>query len=224
MRERRTIYQHNGYKLRSYTELMWARLMDAVDIFYLYEPHLIQVDGCKYLPDFYLPESDMYLEVKGTYPTDEEKAKAAQVLERTGRPVVFLVARPQADIGGVKNCCLLLPCNGDWINGSLHTLDQMYQAAVGKAAWARALLSVQEDDIDYVRRAGDVLDEVLQKMVGRSEAESHLRLHHLRVNEDRMALEHTQSIAEKAIKFWRDRYYPKSGPEPRQLKAGSASQ
>lgn len=224
MKERRTIYQHNGYKLRSYTELMWARLMDAVDIFYLYEPHLLQVDGCKYLPDFYLPEADMYLEVKGTYPTDSEKAKASQVLERTGRPVVFLVARPQSDAGGMMNCCLMLPYEDRWVDGSLHDLDQMYRSAVGHAAWLKALLSVREDDMDYVRPIGDVLDEFLQKMVGRSEAESHLRLHHLRINEERMALERTQSVAEKAIKFWRDRYYPKSGPKPRQLKAGSASQ
>lgn len=208
MRERRTIYQHNGYKLRSYTELMWARLMDAVDIFYLYEPHLLQVEGCKYLPDFYLPESDLYLEVKGTYPTDAEKAKAFQVLERTGRPVIFLVARPQSDAGGMMNCCLMLPYGDRWVDGSLHDLDQMYRSAAGHAAWLKALLSVREDDMDYVRHAGDVLDEVLQKMVGRNEAESHLRMHHLRVNEERIALEHTQSLAEKAIKFWRDRYYP----------------
>lgn len=31
MKERRTVYHHKGYRLRSYTELM----LDAADIFYL---------------------------------------------------------------------------------------------------------------------------------------------------------------------------------------------
>ncbi len=208
MKERRTIYQHQGYKLRSYTELMWARLMDALDIFYLYEPHLLQVEGCKYLPDFYLPSADMYLEVKGTWPTDAERAKAEQALAATGRPVVFLVARPESDAGGMMNCCLLMPAKVGWIDFSVHDLDQLYLEVAGTAKWLRAIMSVREDDMDRVRHIGDIVDEVLQKMSGRDSMESHLRMLHLRVNEERSQLEWNESIAEKGIKFWRNRYFP----------------
>lgn len=208
MKERRTIYQHQGYKLRSYTELMWARLMDALDIFYLYEPHLLQVEGCKYLPDFYLPSADMYLEVKGAWPTDVEKAKAEQALAATGRPVVFLVSRPESDAGGMMNCCLLMPAKVGWIDFSVHDLDQLYLEVAGKAKWVRAIMSVRENDMDRVRHIGDIVDEILQKMSGRDSTESHLRMHHLRVNEDRSKLEWSESIAEKGIKFWRNRYFP----------------
>ena len=209
MSNRRTVFEHKGYKLRSYTELMWARLMDAIDVFYLYEPDLIQVEGCKYLPDFYLPAADIYLEVKGTHPTEVEKSKAEQAHIATGRPVVFLVARPQSDRGGFMNCELLMPAKGGWFRGSLHDLDQMYLSAAGDAAWTKAILSVREDDLDYVRHASDVLDELLQVMSGRSSMESHLRMHHMRINQQRSRGKREISIAEKGIKFWRDRYFPK---------------
>src|SRR5690606_406363 len=137
MKSRRTVFEHKGYKLRSYTELMWARLMDAIDVFYLYESDLIQVEGCKYLPDFYLPAADFYLEVKGKYPTAEEKKKAEGVLAATGRPVVFLVGRPESDDHGFMNCCLMAQRRDEWVLVSLHDLDQLYLAAAGQAAWLK---------------------------------------------------------------------------------------
>lgn len=209
MKSRRTVFEHKGYKLRSYTELMWARLMDAIDVFYLYEPDLIQVEGCKYLPDFYLPAADIYLEVKGTYPTPEEKAKAEQAHKATGRPVVFLVSRPESDKNGFMNCCIQAPGAQGWIDISLHDLDQMYRAVAGELAWIKALISVREDDYDWVRPIGEIMDEVLLEMAGRNAMESHLRLTHKRVNEERSSIERETSIAERGIAWWRNRYFPK---------------
>ena len=208
MRKRRTVYEHNGYKLRSYTELMWARLMDAADVFYLYEPDLIQVDGCKYLPDFYLPAAGVYLEVKGAYPTEEEKRKAEDVLRVTGRPVVFLVSRPESDAHGFMNCCARAPGKFGWVDISMHDLDQLYRQAAGDVAWIQALISVRENDLDWVRPVGEIIDEVLLEMAGRNSMESHLRLLHKRVNEQRKAVARELSIAEQGIRWWRDRYHP----------------
>ncbi|AYZ84365.1 hypothetical protein EGY27_16440 [Pseudomonas aeruginosa] len=205
---RRTIYQHQGYKLRSYTELMWARLMDAVDIFYLYEPHLIQVDGCKYLPDFYLPAADMYLEVKGARPTEIEVAKADQTRKYTGRPVVFLVSRPQSDARGFMNCYLLVPRGDEWVDMSLDWLGQILLTAAGESAWTKAILSVREDILDCLRPASEVVDEVLLEMMGRSEAEDYLRLTHKRTNEDRCSVDRELSMSDRGIAWWRNRYFP----------------
>lgn len=212
MRKRRTIFEHKGYKLRSYTELMWARLMDAADIFYLYEPDLIQVNGCKYLPDFYVPAADFYLEVKGTYPTPEEIAKAEQAHQATGRPVVFLVSRPESDKNGFMNCCIQAPGKQGWIDISLHDLDQIYREVAGETAWVKALISVREDDHDWVRRIGELVDEVLLEMSGRNSMESHLRLTHKRVNEQRTSTQREPSLAEQGLSWWRNRYHPKPTP------------
>ena len=58
-----TVY--NGYRFRSRLEARWAVFFDAIGIRYEYEPEGFQTDdGTKYLPDFYLPELETYVEVK----------------------------------------------------------------------------------------------------------------------------------------------------------------
>ena len=58
-----TVY--NGYKFRSRLEARWAVFFDAAGIRYEYEPEGFRTEnGLCYLPDFYLPDEDMYVEVK----------------------------------------------------------------------------------------------------------------------------------------------------------------
>ena len=59
-----TVY--NGYRFRSRLEARWAVFFDSSKIKYLYEPEGFKLsDGTYYLPDFYLPNEDYYVEVKG---------------------------------------------------------------------------------------------------------------------------------------------------------------
>lgn len=61
--------EYNGYKFRSRLEARWAVFFDAADIEYEYEPEGFEGEGGnRYLPDFYLPESQMYVEVKPQRP------------------------------------------------------------------------------------------------------------------------------------------------------------
>ena len=56
---------YNGYRFRSRLEARWAVFFDAAGIKYEYEPQGFELeDGTRYLPDFYLPEYDYYVEVK----------------------------------------------------------------------------------------------------------------------------------------------------------------
>lgn len=58
-----TIY--NGYKFRSRLEARWAVFFDAAGIRYEYEPEGFKAkNGLCYLPDFYLPDENMFVEVK----------------------------------------------------------------------------------------------------------------------------------------------------------------
>lgn len=65
-----TIY--NGYRFRSRLEARWAVFFDALGAKYEYEPEgFIIPQTCgnhngMYLPDFYLPDFDVYAEVKGS--------------------------------------------------------------------------------------------------------------------------------------------------------------
>lgn len=206
MKDRRTVYLHKGYRLRSYTELMWARALDAVDIFYLYEPHLQRVEGGSYLPDFYLPNVGVYLEVKGRPPSPEEIKKADDVMSRTGTPVVFLVDRPQSDQNGLMNCAMLSKGAAGWTsNVCPHDLDQIYKEHAGTGAWVKLLVAVREDDNDYVRQASDIVEEYLMDLMGRSVMETHLRMTHMRVNEQRSAEPREISMAERGLRMFADR-------------------
>lgn len=56
---------YNGYKFRSRLEARWAVFFDAAKIRYEYEPEGFKLkNGLCYLPDFYLPDDNMYVEVK----------------------------------------------------------------------------------------------------------------------------------------------------------------
>lgn len=57
-----TVY--NGYRFRSRLEARWAVFFDAMGIEYEYELEGLEVDGVRYLPDFYLPEFRCLFEVK----------------------------------------------------------------------------------------------------------------------------------------------------------------
>ena len=62
---------YNGYRFRSRLEARWAVFFDSMKIRYLYEnegfERFFEDEGpsIKYLPDFYLPDYDLFAEVKG---------------------------------------------------------------------------------------------------------------------------------------------------------------
>lgn len=80
-----TVY--NGYRFRSRLEARWAVFFDALGIPYEYEKEGFDLDGTCYLPDFWLPEQDCWVEIKGEYPSDEEHAKTKQLALYTQKPV-----------------------------------------------------------------------------------------------------------------------------------------
>ncbi|PLU99899.1 hypothetical protein CXG50_12180 [Pseudomonas plecoglossicida] len=196
MRERRAIYHHNGYRLRSYTELLWARVLEAAEIFYLYEPDLVRVDDGYYLPDFWLPNVGVYLEVKGKNPTDIEIQKADAVMAHTGREVMFLVGRPESDREGLMNCGMLVRGLGGWTNGLCpYDLHCLVRDHVGYGMWSRISAAAK----------GDILEELFLGMADRSDMEQCLRETHAPVNAERMASLPAPSVCERGIKWFLDR-------------------
>lgn len=205
-RGRRTVFMHGGYVMRSHTETVWARLMDAVGIQYEYEPDLLPVKGGMYLPDFKLLVSGIYLEVKGDYPTDEERRKASDVIDLTGRHVIFLVGKPECDRQGFFNCMLLMRGQRGWFDLPLYDLGRMFREAAGEGAWARARSSVQSSDLDWVRPISLGLTEVLLSMGDRADREFATREMHRPINQQKLASKQPPSLAERGIAWGMDRY------------------
>jgi hypothetical protein len=81
-----TMYNH--YAFRSRTEARWAVFLDLAYVVYRYEYEGFDLGGSWYLPDFWLPEHQMWLEIKGDMPTTEEREKARLLAAGTGYPAV----------------------------------------------------------------------------------------------------------------------------------------
>ena len=58
---------YNGYRFRSRLEARWAVFFDALGVEYEYEPEGFDIDGTWYLPDFYLPDHEAWIEIKGKH-------------------------------------------------------------------------------------------------------------------------------------------------------------
>lgn len=86
-----TIY--NGYRFRSRLEARWAVFFDLMGIEYQYEPEGFDLgEGYRYLPDFYLPNEDVWVEIKGKQLSEIEREK----IER------FCIAKCDFANGGSK--------------------------------------------------------------------------------------------------------------------------
>lgn len=71
---------YNGYKFRSRLEARWAVFFDTLGIKYEYERQGYVTAMGGYLPDFWLPDWECYIEVKpDRKPTDEEIIKVMYV-------------------------------------------------------------------------------------------------------------------------------------------------
>lgn len=95
-----TIY--NGYKFRSRLEARWAVFFDELEIKYKYEVEGFDLgDAGWYLPDFWLPEIEAWIEIKPIPKhignADEDK-KARALRDETGFPVLICGGAPKENL------------------------------------------------------------------------------------------------------------------------------
>lgn len=92
---RAKIVFHNEHHFRSITEARWAVFFEVLKIPYDYEKEIFKLeDGLYYLPDFWLPEQNIWVEIKGELPKEKEKYKAVKLYEITKQPVYILSGFP----------------------------------------------------------------------------------------------------------------------------------
>lgn len=83
-----------GYAFRSRCEARWAVFLKFLEVPFDYEPEGFDLGGLLYLPDFWLPNQQCFMEVKGESPDDEAIAKARRLSELTSHPVFIFVGNP----------------------------------------------------------------------------------------------------------------------------------
>jgi len=91
-----TVY--GGIRYRSRLEARWAVFLDYMDIDFIYEPEGYTDGKVCYLPDFWLPAHELFIEIKPGPLSDAEEAKAKMVVEGTGHRLLALIGFPMEPI------------------------------------------------------------------------------------------------------------------------------
>ncbi len=82
---------YSGYRFRSRLEARWAVFFDAIGIEYEYEPEGFNLNGARYLPDFWLPSLKYLIEIKGQSPTPKEELLVTELSEHLGARKGFIL-------------------------------------------------------------------------------------------------------------------------------------
>lgn len=121
--------RYKGYHFRSRLEARWAVFFDALGIEYQYEPQGFESkSGSKYLPDFYLPSSGTWVEVKGGQVSDADAIKMLSVLPDMPGVLHFerLADIPHACIEFAKPSKQCMSCLGLLILGDIPNCNNFY--------------------------------------------------------------------------------------------------
>lgn len=102
--------EYKGYRFRSRLEARWAVLFDEAKIPWQYEVEGYELsNGVKYLPDFYLPTFQLYIEIKPLVQNSEPdwkeqvekwETKCGQFRTDSGKAIMILYGDPMTEIWG----------------------------------------------------------------------------------------------------------------------------
>lgn len=79
--------RYAGCRFRSRLEARWTVFFDALGIKWEYEKEGFHLGSRQYLPDFFLPEQRLWLEVKGERPTGAEIGLCFELAARLDEPM-----------------------------------------------------------------------------------------------------------------------------------------
>lgn len=93
MKAIQTLYRDTQF--RSRLEAQWAVFFDELSVTWLYEVNGYDLGGRDwYLPDFFIPCWDCFVEVKPFNPNEREARVARKLAEGSGKPVIVLCGQP----------------------------------------------------------------------------------------------------------------------------------
>jgi hypothetical protein len=97
--------KYKGYRFRSRLEARWAICFDELGVKWEYEPQGFDLgEAGWYLPDFWLPAQQCWIEIKPLAPLISEETKAQALAEATGRWVDIISGTPgEQDVYGYRH-------------------------------------------------------------------------------------------------------------------------
>lgn len=141
-----TLYK--GYRFRSRLEARWAAFLDELSIAYQYEPEGFNLGGVWYLPDFYLPAQESYLEIKPKIPTEDERMKAGLLAAHSGKKVCIVYGNPYPGEFGMIPFCMEVP--SAWVSAFSQELFGAQAPAIEKAGLAVRQIRFEEKHLRVI--------------------------------------------------------------------------
>ncbi|HET8792099.1 MAG TPA: hypothetical protein VFM75_12900 [Modicisalibacter sp.] len=175
--------QHEGYVMRSYAEARVAEVMTRIGFAWVYEHMPYNFRG--YLPDFYLPNLDAFVEVKGAEASDEEVEKCERLHNETGCPVVLSEGNP-SEPGWRPRLCLA----GRWRTIPMATIREGVDrfASPAEAMRFRAAFNVS-----HIGSRGPALVSTLCDAL-------RVSVHHEMDSKSRAIYEHNEPVTQERLK------------------------
>lgn len=85
---------YDGYRFRSRTEAKWAVFWNHIGLPFAYEKEGYDLGETCYLPDYFIPAFDAFVEIKPDPPTAEEIRKCELLHLQSGKTVLLLHGQP----------------------------------------------------------------------------------------------------------------------------------
>ena len=92
---------YKGIRMRSLYEVAYAKYLDKQGTKWTYEAESFNLGTFKYTPDFYLPETDTYVEIKGSWKR-ETKNKFKMFQKKYYSMNIILLTNKE-----LKNLCII---------------------------------------------------------------------------------------------------------------------
>jgi hypothetical protein len=158
---------YRGCLFRSRLEARWAVFFDTLKVPWLYEPqrYYVGMSGRTYLPDFYLPDSRTWVEVKGSVDSIDWQLLADAVDWGCGLPYT------KNSFGTSRGLLLLGPVPPVAIHSPVHVILQHDKGGWVNGAWFlyEQIISEPDDskDLQFDSSWGDGLGEDAQAWIKR---------------------------------------------------------
>lgn len=116
--------RYKGFLFRSRLEARYAVFFDAMNIRWEYEQEGYELTSGRYLPDFYLPDLQSFVEIKGQLPIERDTARCRELCLLTKKDVLILVGLPDS----------FDPAYAEIVSWSYHTFWQFYELSTNDLA------------------------------------------------------------------------------------------
>lgn len=120
---------YKNYRFRSRLEARWAIFFDALKLDWAYEPEGFKIEGGKgYLPDFYFPKHDVYIEIKPLTVNHRELKKPVSLAFGNGKAIAIVAGNtPRAGAYQIAFCA------GD--EKCFYAFDEFFQCHGCSGVW-----------------------------------------------------------------------------------------